>query len=110
MLNSRPAIVVYVESPSRPAAIAVPKYRPDWAAAAPNVLAAASAVGMRTTAPAAASRPVAAASTTRYRLDLFKRFMNTPSSPRARTDDPRHPLHPRPPAARCGRHRRGGGA
>src|SRR5512142_341923 len=37
MLNSRAAIVVYVESPSRLLAIAVPKYRPDCAAAAPSV-------------------------------------------------------------------------
>src|SRR3954469_598908 len=55
MLNSRPAIVVYVESPSRPAAIAVPKYRPDCAAAAPRVLASALAFGIIIPAPAAAT-------------------------------------------------------
>ncbi|GAA0458919.1 hypothetical protein Aca07nite_59540 [Actinoplanes capillaceus] len=38
---------------SRPAAMAVPKYRPDCAAAAPSVLAAASAFGMTITAPSA---------------------------------------------------------
>ena len=40
MLNSRFAIVVYAESPSLPAAMAVPKYRPLCAAAAPSVVAA----------------------------------------------------------------------
>jgi hypothetical protein len=33
-------MVVYCESPSLPAATAAPKYRPDWAAAAPRVAAA----------------------------------------------------------------------
>src|SRR3954468_21071733 len=57
MLNSRAAIVVYAESPSRPAAIAEPKYRPDCAAAAPSVLAAASADGIITATVATATTP-----------------------------------------------------
>src|ERR1044071_7013078 len=50
MLNSRSRMVAYVESPSRPAATAVPKYRPDTAAWAPNVLAAWARFGTRVTA------------------------------------------------------------
>ncbi|CAG7612886.1 hypothetical protein SBRY_100087 [Actinacidiphila bryophytorum] len=41
MLNSRSRIAVYAEVPSFPAGTAVPKYRPDCAAAAPSELAAA---------------------------------------------------------------------
>src|SRR2546423_2424836 len=54
MLNSRSRIVLYVESPSLPAATAVPKYRPDWAAAAPSVVAAAWAGGGNSGPPATA--------------------------------------------------------
>src|SRR3954452_9689840 len=69
MLNSRPAIVVYAESPSRPAAIAVPKYRPDCAAAAPRVLAAALAAGITIITPAAATAETAPAISNRTRND-----------------------------------------
>ncbi|GAA3921908.1 hypothetical protein Aau02nite_33650 [Amorphoplanes auranticolor] len=51
----------YVASPSRFAAIAVPKYRPDCAAAAPRVPAAAFASGINATAPAAATTATAPA-------------------------------------------------
>ncbi|MFG3581400.1 hypothetical protein, partial [Micromonospora chersina] len=61
----RPAIVVYVESPSRPAAIAVPKYRPDCAAAAPSVDAAAFADGIITATAATVTALTAPASTAR---------------------------------------------
>ncbi|GAA3234206.1 hypothetical protein GCM10010532_071370 [Dactylosporangium siamense] len=53
--------MLYVESPSRLAATAVPKYRPDCAAAAPRVLAAALAVGIIITAPVAAAVATTAA-------------------------------------------------
>ncbi|GAA4263298.1 hypothetical protein GCM10022255_106590 [Dactylosporangium darangshiense] len=58
---------MYVESPSRPAAIAVPKYRPDCAAAAPRVLAAALAAGIIVAAPATAATATAAPSASRIR-------------------------------------------
>src|SRR3954468_2802703 len=69
MLNSRPAIVVYAESPSRPAAIAVPKYRPDWAAAAPRVPAAAFAAGITVTTPNVATAATAPPISSRTRND-----------------------------------------
>ena len=50
---------VYVESPSLPAAMAVPKYRPDCAAAAPSVLAAAFAFGIMDTTVSGATTPAA---------------------------------------------------
>src|SRR3954452_12195715 len=75
MENSRPAMVVYVESPSRPAAIAVPKYRPDCAAAAPKVLAAAFAGGIITAARATATAANAAPTTTLTRNDRLRRAL-----------------------------------
>jgi hypothetical protein len=48
LLNSRRRMVEYVLSPNLPAATAAPKYRPDCAAAAPNVDAAACAVPANT--------------------------------------------------------------
>src|SRR4051794_35528362 len=60
--NSRLAIVVYVESLSRLAAMAVPKYRPLPAAADCRVLpAAAAGTASATVRPAAAMPPIAAA-------------------------------------------------
>ncbi|WP_174531014.1 hypothetical protein, partial [Micromonospora maritima] len=56
------AIVLYVESLNRPAAIAVPKYRPDCAAAAPSVLAAAFADGITTATAAVVTTPTTPAS------------------------------------------------
>src|SRR4051812_46687253 len=73
MLNSRPAMVVYVESPSRPAAIAVPKYRPDCAAAAPSVLAAAFAGGIIIAAVATVTTPTTPAISALAVRDLFRR-------------------------------------
>ena len=79
-LNSRSRIVEYVPSPSFPAATAVPKYRPDWAAWAPRVEALTSgesgdsgaAVAVPgTTMTAAASSPNAEA---RRRLSRLRRF------------------------------------
>ncbi|CAG7612685.1 hypothetical protein SBRY_100054 [Actinacidiphila bryophytorum] len=65
MLNSRSRIAVYAEVPSFPAGTAVPKYRPDCAAAAPSELAAAAwgaDVARATTASEAlTATPVAAA-------------------------------------------------
>src|ERR1041384_368658 len=58
-LNSRLRIVVYCESPSLPAATAAPKYRPDWAAAAPRVVAASAALGTSVTALVMASERTA---------------------------------------------------
>src|SRR3954454_19670439 len=74
MLNSRPAIVVYAESPSRPAAIAVPKYRPDCAAAAPRVPAAAFASGitLTITTPTAATAAPAPLISDRTRNDRVR--------------------------------------
>src|SRR4051794_41504017 len=72
MVNSRPAIVVYVESPSRPAAIAVPKYRPDCAAAAPRVPAAAFASGTTITIPSAATAATAPTINGRTRNGLLR--------------------------------------
>src|SRR5689334_16091475 len=69
MLNSRPAIVVYVESPRRPAAIAVPKYRPDCAAAAPRVPAAAFAAGITVTTPNAVTAATDPPISSRTRID-----------------------------------------
>ncbi len=63
MLNSRFAIDVYVESPSLPEAIAVPKYRPLCFAAAPSVLSAALAFDGPTSAVARPTAPTASAST-----------------------------------------------
>jgi hypothetical protein len=57
MLNSRAAMVVYVESLRWLVLMAVPKYRPDWAAAAPSVLAAL-AVEDTTTASRTATAPI----------------------------------------------------
>ncbi|KKK05010.1 hypothetical protein, partial [Micromonospora sp. HK10] len=64
----------YVESPSRPAAIAVPKYRPDCAAAAPSVLAAAFADGIMIATAAtvtALTAPASSALTAGERRRLF---------------------------------------
>ncbi len=74
MLNSRPAIVLYVESPSRPAAMAVPKYRPDCAAAAPSVVAAAFADGIMTATAATVTTLTAPASTARTAGDRRRRY------------------------------------
>src|SRR3954453_12237706 len=71
MLNSRAAMVVYAESFNLPAAIAVPKYRPDWAAAAPNVEAASASPGTNSAAPATANTLTAPASTNRYRAIIL---------------------------------------
>src|SRR5689334_7763343 len=72
MLNSRAAIVVYAVSPSRPPAIAGPKYRPDCAAAAPNVVAAASADGIITVTVASATTPTAPATSALTVSDRFR--------------------------------------
>src|SRR3954462_13718024 len=66
MLNSRAAMVVSVELPTVPEPIAVPKYRPLCAAAAPNVLAAALAQGA-TSAPASSAPPSGTATPTTRR-------------------------------------------
>src|SRR5262249_21250135 len=55
-LNSRFRIVVYAVSLSLLAATAVPKYRPDWAAEAPRVVAASAVLARAITKP-----PVSAA-------------------------------------------------
>ncbi|GAA1558979.1 hypothetical protein GCM10009827_095020 [Dactylosporangium maewongense] len=68
---------MYVESPSRPAATAVPKYRPDCAAAAPSVLAAASAAGIITAATATATTPTTPAVSALMADDLFRRLPAT---------------------------------
>nr|BFE59732.1 hypothetical protein GCM10020063_042580 [Dactylosporangium thailandense] len=64
---------MYVESPSRPAAIAVPKYRPDCAAAAPSVLAAALADGIITAAAPTTTTPTKPAMVARMPSDRFRR-------------------------------------
>src|SRR5690242_1876117 len=72
MLNSRAAIVLYVELLSLLAAMAVPKYRPDCAAAAPSVLSAASADGI-ITATAATVATLAAPATSALTITAFFR-------------------------------------
>ncbi len=72
-LNSRFAIVVYVESLSLPDAMAVPKYRPVCAAALPSVLSAACEVGGATSTVAEARTPTMSAA---QRPPVFRRTVD----------------------------------
>src|SRR4051794_21168274 len=67
MLNSRAAIEVSVEFPTAFDPMAVPKYRPLCAAAAPKVPAAAFAHGAATNAPASSAAPAGTATATTRR-------------------------------------------
>ncbi|GLY99594.1 hypothetical protein Acsp02_68470 [Actinoplanes sp. NBRC 103695] len=80
--------MLYVESLSRFAAMAVPKYRPDWAAAAPRVLAAALAAGIANPMPAAARTTAATPSSGRKgKRELIATMASFLGS------GPGHPLH-----------------
>ncbi len=75
MLNSRSEIAAYRESPSLPAATAVPKYRPDGAACVPR-LAAPAELGRKVVTPATsaeADSPIA--NIRRRRLSRCRPFM-----------------------------------